>query len=260
MKTTNKQAGAGITGDTHLCFLSGMLREKFDYQGGGNPCPFCSREELSEILDEDGPIVWVKNKFPTFADTYPTVLIETDNCDENMFTYDRDTMRKVISFGIDHWLAMEKSGEYKSVVFYKNHGPLSGGTLDHAHMQIIGLKNIDYRQSLNDGMFEGLEIYREADCLLNLSTRPRAVSTEFNVIVSPRNDIFLADQIQIIVKYLLNQWPSFNLFFYQWKESIICKIFSRYVTSPFLIGFSIPQISDRLETIAEKLRKAYDET
>jgi hypothetical protein len=241
----------------HLYFLSDIGKEKFVYQDNGSRCPFCNREELSDILDEDDSILLVKNKFPTLADTFQTVLIETNDCLADISTYDTAHMRKIITFGTSHWLKMEESGDFKSVLFYKNHGPLSGGSINHAHMQIVGLKNIDYRLNLKDDIFDGIEIYREGECFLNISTKPNACSTELNIITTPRNDNFMADNIQNIVKYIFNHFKcsSFNLFFYQWKKSIICKVVPRYVTSPFLIGYSIPQTSNRLSDIAQEVQK-----
>lgn len=248
-----------MTNNKHLYFLSDVGRKKFLYQKEKESCPFCNRQELTDVLAEDGSIILLKNKFPTLEGTFQTVIIETDECLANMSNYDTEHMRKVISFGIKHWLAMEESGEYKSVVFYKNHGPLSGGTIDHAHMQIVGLKNIDYRENLNDEIFEGIEIYREGESILNISTKPNTCATEFNIITTDCNENFMAENIQKIVKYILNHFrcSSFNLFFYQWREAIICKIVPRYVVSPFLIGFSIPQTSNRIRSIVQELQEMY---
>lgn len=246
-----------MTVNSHLYFLSDIGKEKNIYQGSECRCPFCNREELSDILDEEDSILLVKNKFSTLANAFQTILIETNNCFENISTYGIHHMRKIITFGINHWLKMEKSGEFKSVVFYKNHGPLSGGSINHAHMQIVGLKDIDYKLNLKDDVFDGIEIYKKGNCLLNISTKPKACATEFNIITTPRHDNFMADNIQNIVKYILNQCSSFNLFFYQWKGSIICKIVPRYITSPYLVGFSIPQTSNRLNNIAEEIQKTY---
>jgi len=252
-------AGENMTTNNHLCFISDIVEEKHTYQHNQKLCPFCNRDELAEILDEEGSILLVKNKFATLADTYQTVLIESNDCSANISTYDKSHMRKIISFGTNHWLKMEQSGDFKSVIFYKNHGPLSGASIKHAHMQIIGLRDIDYRQNIKDEIFEGIEIYREGNCYLNISTKPNASALEFNIITDTRNDNFMADNIQVVVKYILNHTncSSFNLFFYQWKNSIICKIASRYITSPFLIGYSISHITNRLDSIAEELKKNY---
>jgi galactose-1-phosphate uridylyltransferase len=246
-----------MTVNRHIYFLSDVGKEKSIYQDSNSICPFCNREELSDILDEKDGIVLLKNKFSTLANTYQTVLIETKDCLSNMSTYDRAHMRKIISFGIDNWLTMEESREFKSVVFYKNHGPLSGGSINHAHMQIVGLKDIDYKLNLKNDIFEGIEIYKEGNSLLNISTKPNACSVEFNIITTPRNDNFMADNIQNIVKYILKQCDSFNLFFYQWEKSIICKIVPRYITSPFFVGFSIPQVTTRIKNISEEIQRTY---
>lgn len=246
-----------MTINRHLRFLSDVVKEKNHYQGRQSACPFCNRQELSEILDEDGAVLLVKNKFPTLEHAFQAVIIETDDCSANIATYTKEHFRRIITFGIDHWLKMEKSGDFKSVVFYKNHGPLSGGSINHAHMQLVGLEDIDYKQNMNDEMFEGIEIYSEGNSLLNISTKPNACPIEFNIIAAPRHDRFMADAIQNVVKYILGQNGSFNLFFYQWHDSIVCKVVPRYVTSPFLVGFSIPQTSSRLNSIAEEFRKTY---
>ena len=248
-----------MTGERHLYFLSDMVKKKFRHQDREQLCPFCDRENLSEILDEDDSIVLIKNKFPTLANTFQTVLIETNDCFANISSYETAHMRKIITFGINHWLRMEESGDFTSVVFYKNHGALSGGSINHAHMQIVGLKDVDYKRNLHDEMFDGIDIYKEGKSVVNISTKPQSCSTEFNIITTPRHDNFMADNMQHLVDYILHHshCSSFNLFFYHWKKSIICKIVPRYIASPFLVGFSIPQTSNRLKNIAEEIRKIY---
>jgi len=244
--------------EKHLTFVVETIKEKIKYRENSSSCPFCNREELTNIIVEDGPIILLENKFPSLADTYQLLLIETDKCSENMTTYDNAHLRRLISFGINHWLEMDAGGDYKSVVFFKNHGFLSGGSVEHEHMQIVGLKNVDYRENIKDEIFEGIEIYREDDCLINISTLPNACSTEINIITKPRNDNFITDNLPGIIKYMQKQCSSYNLFFYNWKNSIICKLVSRWVTSPFLVGYSIPHNSDRIPVIAEELRQYYE--
>lgn len=246
-----------MTTNNYLYFISDIIREKHVYQDKPNRCPFCNREELEEILDEKGSILLVKNKFQTLENTYQMVIIETDECQSNISMYSIEHLHALLAFGIDHWLAFENSGDYQSVILYKNHGTLSGGTISHPHMQIVGLKDIDYRSNLNDDMFEGIEIHREGEHVLNVSTKPNACATEFNIIVNGRDDLFMAKHIQKIVTHLLSQWHSFNLFFYQWKGAIICKLAPRYVTSPFLIGYSIPQTSNHIEKVATEVKNKY---
>ena len=241
----------------HLTFVYETIMDKVRYRESGVTCPFCNREELTDIIAEDGPMILLENKFPALADTYQLVLIETDKCSENITTYSETHLRKLITFGIDYWLDMEAGGEYKSVVFFKNHGPLSGGSIDHAHMQIVGLKNIDYRENIRDEIFDGIEIHRKGNCSINISTLPNACSTELNIITKPRDDAFIADNLPVLVEYVLKQCSSYNLFFYNWKGAIICKIVSRWVTSPYLVGYSIPHDSNRIQVIADELKKYY---
>ncbi len=245
-----------MTANRHLHFVFDIVKDKNIYQDRQSSCPFCNRQALEDILDEAGSILLIKNKFPTVANAYQTVIIETDDCYADMSTYTSEHMEKVIAFGIDHWLEMEKTGDFKSVILYKNHGPLSGGSIDHAHMQIVGLTDIDYTLNLRDDIFEGIEIHSDGINSLNISTKPNACALEFNVITVPRNDRFMADAIQNVVRYVLKQNNSFNLFFYLWRGAIICKIVPRYVTSPFLVGYSIPQTSNRLNRIAEEIKQA----
>ncbi len=241
--------------DRHLTFVYKTIREKIEYKKNSSECPFCNRSELNDIIEEDGKIILLKNKFPALADTYQLVLIEVDNCSDSISTYDKEYLRKLIKFGIDHWLETEKSGEFKSVVFFKNHGPLSGGSIAHAHMQIVGLKNIDYKENIRDEIFEGIEVHREGRSLINLSTMPNACSLEINIITSPRDDNYIADHLQVLVNYILKQSKSYNLFFYNWNNSIICKIVSRWITSPYIIGYSIAHNTNRVTMIADDLRE-----
>lgn len=244
-----------------LIFQSAVGSNKMANQlGDANVCPFCNRDLLRDVLAQDGPILLVKNKYATLQNTLQTVLIETEDCSADICSYDAAYMRRLVSFGIDHWLEMADSGTFKSVLFYKNHGPLSGGTIQHAHMQIVGLENIDYRALMDASMFEGHEIHREGGNLVNASCKPRACFLEINVITPVRDDIFLADMIRKAVRYIMIEQPhcsSYNLFFYQWQGGIVCKIVPRYVASPLFIGYSISQISDQLESLSVKLRSIF---
>ncbi|MHA2938774.1 DUF4931 domain-containing protein [Vibrio sp. RC27] len=241
----------------HLHFRSDIGRKKFEHQKGEVNCPFCSRDQLATIIDTAGSILLVENKFPTIEHTYQTVLIETDQCGEDISSYSASHMHKLITFGINHWFSMLESDRFASVLFYKNHGPLSGGSVDHAHMQIVGLQDVDYQQLICEESFDGVEIYREGNCVVNMSTKPNASAAEFNVITDQRNDRFLATHIQKLVRYVTSYCNSYNLFFYQWNGGIVCKVVPRYVTSPFLIGFSISQVTNSVEQVVEKVKSGY---
>ncbi len=46
------------------------------------------------------------------------------------------------------------------MILYKNHGPFSGGSLHHAHMQIIGMKYVDYLENIEEENFQGLIVQK----------------------------------------------------------------------------------------------------
>lgn len=243
----------------YLHFLSKKVKEKYTYQNTIDKCPFCNVDALTDILHRDGNIILLKNKFSTLKDTYQTVIIETDDCDADITTYTEIHMKKLISFAIDSWINIEKTNEYKSVILYKNHGELSGGSIKHAHMQIVGLKNIDYNENVQKSCFEGTIIHEDMSNEVNLSITPSISPIEFNIITKTRNDDFLAQNIQKVVSYVINymKCSSYNLFFYKREEVIICKIVPRYVTSPFYIGYLIPSKSDRATIIIDELKKIF---
>lgn len=248
----------------YIVFLNDISKEKpNNFKDDSVKCPFCDREKLVDIIDEKGPFVLLKNKYPTLKDSCQLVIIETYSCDKHMGEYSEEYMTDLIRFGVKHWLKMEKSGEYKSVIFYKNHGPRSGGSVKHAHMQIVGLNEIEYRENLDDKHFEGIEVYKSDYCLVNLSDKPLNGFSEFNIIIS--DDLIglneLAYALKKVVHYLLNNYyfkcDSFNIFFYHWKEQIICKVTPRFVTSPLLLGYEIRQVSSSAEEVAQKLKEMY---
>jgi galactose-1-phosphate uridylyltransferase len=156
---------------------------------------------------------------------------------------------------------MEQSGEYSSVLFFKNHGPLSGGSLPHAHMQIIGLKYIDYRSTVLPEHFRGLLISNNDNVEFNISTLPKIGFSEFNIILNDLNKLDqMANNIQLTVHYLLNHFRncnSYNLFFYHIDERIYAKIIPRFITSPIFIGYSLPQVSDHIKDIAYQIQELY---
>jgi len=225
-------------------------------------CPFCDRQNLTDVLAEDGPILLVKNKYPVLEDTFPTVLIETDRCDQELSIYEKEHLYRVIRFGMNKWLEMEKSGEFASVMFFKNHGPYSGGTIHHPHMQIIGLHQYDYLHQTHPEDFEGIFIAGGPGVACNLSTKPRAGFFEFNVLLRDAGELpRFADYIQMLAHYILNhlnrRCQSYNLFFYRLQEEIAVKVVPRYVTSPLLVGYSIPQVPNNLHDVVREIREHY---
>ncbi|MDZ5472174.1 DUF4931 domain-containing protein [Bacillus sp. 31A1R] len=225
-------------------------------------CPFCATEDLTDIIDVKDSIILLKNKFPVLENAYQTVLIETDDCHGELSLYSKEHLVKLISFGIKHWMRIEESKEFESVIFFKNHGPLSGGSISHPHMQIVGLNDINYMDKISETYFEGLTIDEENGTNFSLSTKPKIGFYEFNVKMTSLEDIeSFSSYIQIATHYILNQFPfkcnSYNLFFYHRKESIYARIVPRFVTTPIYIGYSIPQVPNNLEWMKEDIKGKY---
>ncbi|ULT56312.1 DUF4931 domain-containing protein [Neobacillus drentensis] len=249
--------------NSHLHFNTSIgVKKPENIRNKEQACPFCERDQLTGIIAVDGPIILLKNKYPVLENTYQTVLIETDDCHGDLSTYSNEHLHRLIQFGLTAWLDMEKSGQYRSVIFFKNHGPLSGGTIAHPHMQIVGLHDIDYRKKSSHDMFEGLLIAENHGVQLTLSTKPRVGFYEFNIEMedSGYREEF-AEYIQTAVHYILNHFPfkatSYNIFFHHLDDKIYAKVVSRFVTTPLYIGYGIPQVPSNLEWMAEEVRKIY---
>jgi len=248
---------------SHLCFDTEIGSQKPESIINTEAvCPFCDRTKLSGIIEQRGSIILVKNKYPVLKEAFQTVLIETEECFSELSLYSKEHLHAVIRFGVEKWLEMSNSGEYASVIYYKNHGPFSGGTIRHPHMQIVGLKCIDYQEKLKCEYFEGIVIHQSPGVELNISLKPKVGFFEFNVILRDRDKIdIMADYIQMLAHYVLNYFhrkcSSYNLFFYQVGETIIVKVVPRFITSPLFIGYSIPHVSSRTNDVVKEVQRRY---
>lgn len=225
-------------------------------------CPFCDRAQLVDILAADSPLILLKNKYPVLEDAYQTVIIETEECETELSLYSKEHLYRVIRFGIHHWQQLIQSGEFESVVYFKNHGPNSGGTLRHPHSQIVGLHHLDYRRAVEPQHFTGIVIDRQDGIEFNVSTLPRMGFSEFNVVLDDWSQLDrLADYVQMAAHYVLHHFHarcnSYNLFFYEHGDGVAAKLIPRFVVSPLFVGFSIPQVTDRVEEIARAVRDRY---
>lgn len=249
--------------EKYLVFDSNVSKHKPENIVNANVgCPFCCREQLTDIIAEEGPILLIKNKYPVLVNAFQTVLIETYECNSDLSVYSKEHLYKVIAFGVGKWQEMMQSGKYASVIFYKNYGPFSGGTMRHPHMQIVGLRDIDYTQNVSIENFQGAVIHQDHGVELNLALEPISGFFEFNIRLRTLKSLNqLADYIQIITHYLLNNFhkncKSYNLFFYQINGQICAKVLPRFVTSPLFIGYAIPQVSSRAGDVVKEIQKIY---
>lgn len=247
----------------HLIFNTSIgIQKPENIRNKQQPCPFCAREQLTNIIAVDGPIILLKNKYPVLESTGQTVLIETDDCDAELSTYSKAHLHRLLKFGLKYWRKMERSGLYQSVLFFKNYGPLSGGTIKHPHMQIIGLNDLDYKENMDAEAFNGILIIERNEVCFNLSTVPRIGFYELNVQMNDSGYLEeFGEFLQIGVHYILNHFPfkisSYNLFFYHIDQKIYVKIVPRAVTTPVYIGYGIPQVPNNLEWMAEQIKQIY---
>ena len=249
---------------THLVFNINIGRHKPEnIINQTAKCPFCDRKNLDGILEKRGSIWLVKNKYPVLEQAFQTVLIETDQCDSELSLYSKDHLYAVIRFGLEKWLEMSASSQFASVIFYKNHGPCSGGTIRHPHMQIVGLEGLNYYDNIRSEHFVGRLIARRQRVEFNLSSQPRMGFFEFNIRLSDMANLeIMADYIQIAAHYTLNAFhnacKSYNLFFYNFENTIIAKVVPRFITSPLFVGYSIPQIANE-ERALEMIRQIQED-
>lgn len=236
------------------------IGKKKPYSSRGSACPFCRPETLTDILERRGDMIWLMNKYPVFRGTWPTVLVETSQHHAELTDYTPEKLHEVISFGLEKWEEVRREKRFRSVLYFRNYGPQSGGSLRHPHSQIIGLPDFDYMENIRRENFVGPLIHEDADALVTLSDYPVCGMAEFNVTMKPSGhpDGF-ADALQTVARFLTRDFPmpcdSYNLFFYA-KDRIHVKIFPRYIASPLYLGYKITQVMDEESkaSMLEKLR------
>ncbi|RLQ95452.1 DUF4931 domain-containing protein [Falsibacillus albus] len=249
--------------ENHLIFNSSIAVQKPENILSKNTyCPFCEKDALTGVLAEKGEIIWLKNKYPVLEDTFQTVLIETADCEADLSEYSRPHLHTLFQFAFEKWRELEQDPRFKSVIFFKNHGPLSGGTIKHPHMQIVGLEKIDYRQKIKVEDFQGVSMDERKGVSWNVSSTPRIGFYEWNVKMQFGGDVSqLADFVQKTVYYIMHQYQfkcsSYNLFFYHLESNIYVKIMPRFVTSPIFVGYSIPQVPNSLNEVVRDIQEKH---
>jgi len=227
------------------------------------PCPFCDHSQLPPVIRQDGDVLLVPNKYPILKGSDPFVLIETGECESELSLYPEERLLRVMGMGFALWREMTSSGSYRSVLFLKNHGPFSGGSIRHPHMQILGFKDVDCYTHVRRASFFGPVIHQAPGVELNVSDHPRVGFVEFNVILS-EEDAFnsFCTLIQKAVQYILGYFhnggvDSYNLFFYPCDGMTCCKIMPRTATTPIFVGYSIPQVTDGLAGVVEDFQERF---
>ena len=225
-------------------------------------CPFCRPEQLTGIIAADGDIILLRNKYNVLEGADQYVLIEGKECDTDMPHYTSEHMRRLIAFGMTHWSRMRRSGKYDTVLFFKNYGHYSGGTMRHPHMQLVGFPQFQQELTFQHYIFEGLTIAQQDGVTLNISTQPSIGFWELNIVPQDASKTdTIADYIQIAVDFLMNQFlrrlNSYNIFFYNDGEDVFIKIIPRFATSPMFIGYNIHLIPSNLIEVRDYIQKLY---
>ncbi len=220
-------------------------------------CPFCDVVHLTDIYQRQGEMIWLKNKFPTLKDTLQTVLIESPVHHGDISSYSKVYNRRLMKFALRCFNQVKADPRFRSVAWYKNFGPWSGGSLIHPHMQIVGLEHEDCYKYIQPNHFEGVEVYRDADIEVNVAEHTVQGYTELNVNTLQQVHLDLwADWIRAATKYMLGKMydkrcQSYNLFFYPRDDGGICaKLVSRFYASPYFVGYKLSQVNDAV-TLAE---------
>ncbi|GEK28178.1 DUF4931 domain-containing protein [Furfurilactobacillus siliginis] len=223
-------------------------------------CPFCDVAHLENILAQSGDSIWLTNKFRTLAATNQTVVIENADHNGDIADYSVTENRRIFHFALSCWRQMRQDPAYQSVAFYKNFGPLSGGSLRHPHMQIVGMEAVDVDAALTAKNFSGISVPIVGAVDMNVSVEPVMGFTEINVREVGNEENAFADAIQKVVHYLMNDYfggrcHSYNLFVHVVDGATICKIVPRFVVSPYFVGYKIPQVNEpsRLQDLAAEL-------
>ena len=226
-------------------------------------CPFCDVEHLTNIIDTDGDIIFLKNKYNVIEGADQFVLIEGRECNSDMPAYPKEKMRHVIRMGIKHWRNFLASGKYEEVLFFKNYGIMSGGTIRHPHMQLVGFPHLNSDLLFDEAELRGVVIAQRDGVEFNVSNCPRVGFGELNVVVERGGSLdALADFLQVGVDYVMNhfnrrRFNSYNIFFYRRDEKIFAKVMSRYATSPYFVGYNIHFLPNNVERVADEVREIY---
>ena len=225
-------------------------------------CPFCDVEHLTNIIDTDGDIIFLKNKYNVIEGADQFVLIEGRECNSDMPAYTKEKMRRVIRMGIKHWKNLLASGKYEEVLFFKNYGIMSGGTIRHPHMQLVGFPKLKSDLLFDEAELRGIVIAERDGVEFNVSNCPRVGFGELNIIVEAGGSLdALADFIQVGVHYAMNHFnkrcTSYNIFFYRRAEKIFAKVMPRYATSPYFVGYNIHFLPNNVERLAREIQQLY---
>ncbi len=165
-----------------VVFEVGVSRKKPEnIRNRENPCPFCDVAHLTGLFRREGDRIWLMNKYRTLQHTVQTIVIESADHTGDPSTYSRAVMRGVLRFAVECFYAMRADPRFASVAMFKNYGPLSGGSLLHPHLQIVGFERADAYAHVGPENFSGIEVFSNENVAVTLSDHPVMGFVEINV-------------------------------------------------------------------------------
>ncbi len=223
-------------------------------------CPFCNLEIGENVYDISGPYKWIKNKYNSLKDADMTLIIETENCGSDLGDYSDEYASALLKFALEKYELMKAKNKYQSVTLFKNYGYLSGGSLEHPHLQIVGLKKHNAMDEINPDNLDGYLVF-DQEIKMTLSKEPVTNFVEYNFHFEMDQIDYLAKYLQKFVKSqrIQNPFPnySYNLFLYEIDGNKTLKFTPRYPVSPYYIGYKLQQVlsSEEMNEIVVKVRE-----
>lgn len=142
---------------------------------------------------------------------------------------------------------LERDPRFRSVIYFRNYGPESGGSQRHPHSQIIGLEDYDYRDNIDRENFLGTIFHEDENCFASLSSYPICGMGELNVTLKTDGctDTF-ADTIQKsqTTFFMISLSPATVIIYFYHMKHIHVKLFPRYIASPLYMGYRITHVMD----------------
>ena len=230
-------------------------------------CPFCDVAHLTNVMETRGSMIWLENKYRVLKDCWQTVIIESDDCHGDFATYEAPHALELIRFGLEKWQQVKDMGRFKSVVFYRNHGPMSGGTIRHPHCQIVGLEKYDHHEEMSQKNFEGYTVLSSPAMDINIAAVPNIGFYEANLVLHdmaalPTFVVYMQRTAAFLLEGFTHHNDSYNIFFYDFPDdkNLYVKMIPRYLTNPLYVGYKVIQVANEhhRQHVIERYRRALE--
>ena len=243
-------------------------------------CPFCPGNEdqtpPENFSNGDNVNNWTirsfPNKYPAFSQLdengisgIQDIIVESDKHDINMGDFPLSHLKELFQVYKKRLESIKKNKTIKFILIFKNHGVMSGATLEHTHTQIVGLSFVprqvektmqklkkhfdEEKQCFYCGLAEQSTVIFENSSFVLISPREARFSYETWIVPKKHQmhyeeitDAQLADLSELISKQIntLNSMldnPAFNIVlnnglynqgdnsFFHWNIQVIPRIY-----------------------------------